>query len=173
MSTHAVTAPVPNTTGSGGLSAPRTALVAGTLSAVLGIASIPIAALAHDLTVSRYLPALVAFTAFAGVGGVVAYKRPENRMGWMLLAVGAFGFVNEIASGYSVLDYRMHQGRLPLGRLAVLLGPTWAPAIVLIVAAIVLYPEVGGDIGRRLGPGCFRDRRQRCPRGANPRFSGR
>jgi hypothetical protein len=123
------------------LTTPRTALVVGTLAAVLGVASIPIAALVHDLTVSRYLPALVAFTAFAGVGGVVAYKRPENRMGWMLLAVGAFGFVNEIASGYSVLDYRIHHGRLPLGRLAVLLGPTWAPYIVLVVAAILLYPD--------------------------------
>ena len=38
-------------------------------------------------------------------------------------------------------DYRLHHGTLPLGPVAVLLQPTWAPGIVLLGLAILLFPD--------------------------------
>jgi len=45
------------------------------------------------------------------------------------------------ASFYSVADYRLHHGTLPLGPVAVLLQPAWAPGIVLLGLAILLFPD--------------------------------
>ena len=38
-------------------------------------------------------------------------------------------------------DYRLHGGALPLGWLAVLLQPGWAPGIVLIGLVVLLFPD--------------------------------
>ena len=38
-------------------------------------------------------------------------------------------------------DYRLHHGTLPLGWVAVLLQPAWAPTIVLLGLAILLFPD--------------------------------
>ena len=55
---------------------------------------------------------------------------------------GANGFtINGVASSYSVLDYRLHAGRLSAGWLAVLLQPTWAPAIVCAGLSVMLFPD--------------------------------
>ena len=40
-----------------------------------------------------------------------------------------------------VADYRLHGGALPLGWLAVLLQPGWAPGIVLIGLVVLLFPD--------------------------------
>ena len=45
---------------------------------------------------------------------------------------------------YSVLDYRHHHGHLPLGPVAVLLQPSWSPAIVLFALSLLLFPD--GDL---------------------------
>ena len=42
---------------------------------------------------------------------------------------------------YAVLDYRIHHGRLPLGPVALVLQPSWAPAIVLMGLAVWLFPN--------------------------------
>jgi len=40
-----------------------------------------------------------------------------------------------------VADYRLHHGTLPLGWVAVLLQPAWAPTIILLGLAILLFPD--------------------------------
>jgi hypothetical protein len=46
------------------------------------------------------------------------------------------------ASGtYTVFDYRSRQGTLPLGWLAVLLQPSWAPAVALAGLSLLLFPD--------------------------------
>ena len=60
---------------------------------------------------------------------------------FLYLGVPFLAVVNIAASTYSVLDYRMRHGRLPLGVVAVLLQPTWAPGIVLFVFALLLFPD--------------------------------
>ena len=62
-------------------------------------------------------------------------------IGWCLMGVPFFSVVNIAASTYSVLDYRMRHGTLPLGAVAVLLQPSWAPGIVLFVFAVLLFPD--------------------------------
>ena len=49
--------------------------------------------------------------------------------GLVLLGCALCLALDDAASSYSVLDYRRHHGSLPLGELAVLLQPAWAPGI--------------------------------------------
>lgn len=79
--------------------------------------------------------------AFGVVGAVVALHQPVNPVGWLLLAVALFFAINGVASTYSVLDYGRHGGRLPVGWIAVLLQPAWAPAIVCSGLSLLLFPD--------------------------------
>src|ERR1039458_7771276 len=56
--------------------------------------------------------------------------------------LGGAGFIdlNNDASWYTVLVYRLGH-RLPLGPVALLLQPSWAPAIMLFGLAILLFPD--------------------------------
>jgi len=79
--------------------------------------------------------------AFAVVGFVVAWRKPRNPLGWLIVAVAGFFALSEDASYYVVADYRLHHGALPLGWLALLAQPGWAPAIVLLVLLLFLFPD--------------------------------
>jgi hypothetical protein len=76
-----------------------------------------------------------------GVGLLVSYKRPRHPMGWMLLGVSGFLLLSGIGATYSILDYGQHHGHLPFGGVAVLIEPSWAPAIALTVLCVLLYPD--------------------------------
>ncbi len=78
--------------------------------------------------------------AHAGVGLVVAWHQPRNPLGWLLLGAGVFLTLDSAASSLKVVDYRMH-GRLPFGPAAVVLQPSWAPAIALFGLAFLLFPD--------------------------------
>jgi hypothetical protein len=122
------------------VASPATALVAGGLVLALVAAGPPLSAMAHQLSFSGNAPdALVLVGAVVGV--VVAWHQPRNPMGWLLLASFGLDEVNIDASFYSVADYRLHHGALPLGPVAVLLQPAWAPTIVLAGLAILLFPD--------------------------------
>jgi hypothetical protein len=123
------------------LASPRTAAVLGAIVLALLIGSVAVAQVSRQLTLAKNGAPAVAWAAFLVVGVVVAYRRPSNPMGWLLIGVGGFGALNILGASYSVLDYRVHHGRLPLGPLAVLVEPSWAPTIVLIALSILLYPE--------------------------------
>jgi hypothetical protein len=136
--------PRPRPAAAAAVLAPRAAraLVVGLLVIVaLSAADAAVADLAHQLTVANYLLSSAVSFAFAGAGAVVARHQPRNAIGWLMLAVGAFLVVNGLASDYSVLAYRVHPGTLPLGPLAVLLQPSWAPGIVCIAMSILLFPD--------------------------------
>jgi hypothetical protein len=122
------------------VASPATALVAGGLVLALVAAGPPLSAMAHQPSFSGNAPdALVLVGAVVGV--VVAWHQPRNPMGWLLLASFGLDEVNIDASFYSVADYRLHHGALPLGPVAVLLQPAWAPTIVLAGLAILLFPD--------------------------------
>jgi hypothetical protein len=121
------------------LATPKTATVLGAVVLAFAIAAIPLAQFAGQLgTNLGSYPILVAFGA---VGVVVARRQPHNPIGWTLLGVAGFFVLSVDAGLYAVLDYRVHQGRLPLGPVALLLQPNWAPAIVLIGLAVWLFPD--------------------------------
>jgi hypothetical protein len=75
------------------------------------------------------------------VGMLVAVRRPGNPLGWMLLGCGVLFSTETAAVAYSILDYRLRHGTLPLGRLAIALQPAWAAGLVLTAGALWLYPD--------------------------------
>ena len=125
-----------------GLASPVTALIIGGLVLALMIAEPPLAALAHQSVNAGGGSVPVWFSAaFAVVGFVVVWRKPGNPLGWVMLAVAGFLALSEDASFYVVADYRLRHGGLPLGWVALLAQPGWAPAIVLGGLAMLLFPD--------------------------------
>jgi hypothetical protein len=120
------------------IASPPAALLLGAVVLALGGLSVPLAASAHQSISGGTLPIGVVFGV---VGFVVAWRKPGNRLGWLILGAVLFLAVQGDASAYVVADYRLHQGSLPLGWLAVLVQPSWAPAIVLFGLAVLLFPD--------------------------------
>jgi hypothetical protein len=115
------------------------ALLAPALTALLTVASFPVAAVAHQVGASTTSFAL-GFACLV-TGSVLARRQPSNSIGWVLLASSAFFALNTLASAWSVYVYLQHHTRAPLGAVAVFLQPSWAPAIALFAVSILLFPD--------------------------------
>jgi hypothetical protein len=113
----------------------------GLVLLALVVASVPLTRAAHQSSTASDVSLLVAFATFGGVGVVVAVRQPRNVMGWILIGIPVGLVLNTDMSAYAAIDYRVHPGRLPLGPLAVQLQPSWAPAVVLLGLAILLFPD--------------------------------
>jgi signal transduction histidine kinase len=124
------------------LVSPATALILGGVALALMIADVPLAGLAHQsLNASGgSLPVWVS-APFAVVGLVVAWRKPGNPLGWIILGTAVFLALSEDASFYAVADYRLRHGGLPLGWVALLAQPGWAPGVALFGLAILLFPD--------------------------------
>jgi len=105
---------------------------------VLGVV---LAAVAHQRILSGGNAVVLLYLAFAVVGVVVAWHQPGNPIGWALLGVGVLFTLSEATGVYTVFDYLMRRGTLPLGWLAVLLQPSWAPAVALAGLSLLLFPD--------------------------------
>ena len=124
------------------LASPTTALVLGGAVLALMIADVPLARLARQSVNASNGSVPVWFSAaFAVVGFVVAWRKPRNPLGWAILGLAAFFALSEDASFYTVADYRLRHGGLPLGWVALLAQPGWAPAIVLLGLVFLLFPD--------------------------------
>ena len=124
------------------LASPATALIVGGLVLVLAVLDVPLARLAHQsLNASGGSSPFWFSVALGAVGFVVAWRRPRNPLGWILLAGATFGALSQDASFYVVADYRLRHGGLPLGWVAVLAQPGWAVSIVMIGLAVLLFPD--------------------------------
>jgi len=119
---------------------PGAALALGVLIVVMLVSAAVISSITHQLRLSG-VGQVALILSFAVVGVIVAWHQPRNPMGWVLLGVTFFFLLDDLASSYAYLDYRLHGGRLPLGWLAVLLAPSWAPAIVLAGLSLLLFPD--------------------------------
>jgi len=115
--------------------------VSGLLVALFA-AAVPLAGLAHQtLNASGgSLPVWVS-AAFAAVGLVLAWRRPANPLGWIMVGSAFFFALSEDASYYTVADYGHRHGDLPLGGLALLVQPGWAPGIVLLGLVVLVFPD--------------------------------
>lgn len=102
----------------------------------------------HASTGGGLWSALLVGLTFAPVGLVVARRQPRNGVGWIMLATALFFVVQTDASMYTVLDYRLHNGHSLFGPLAVLVQPSWAPAIVCAVLTLLLFPDARLPLGR-------------------------
>ena len=123
------------------LASPATANIIGIAGVALLLATVPLAAATHALTVWNVGSDIVLFLAFGGVGLVVARRQPRNAVGWILLGFAVALAALNCAGAYADLVYRFGHGALPFGPVAVLLGLLWAPAIVLIPLAVLLFPD--------------------------------
>ena len=118
------------------LASAKTTLLLGGVWLLLVVLALPLA-LSHSGT---GFAGVVPLVAFGVIGLVVAWHQPRNPVGWLLFGVSFFFTMQSDASAVSVLDYRLHRN-VPLGPLAVLLQPTWAPAIVCAGLSVLLFPD--------------------------------
>jgi hypothetical protein len=124
------------------LASPTGALVLGAVVLALILGDAPLASLAHQsLSASGGSVPVWMSAPFAVVGFVLARRKPGNPLGWVILGVAGCFALSEDASYYTVADYRLGHGGLPLGWLALLAQPGWAPAITLLGLAVVLFPD--------------------------------
>jgi hypothetical protein len=123
-----------------------TALCAVVLA--LMVLAIPLDRATRHVSTGGDLSAVVVGLPFALVGVVVARRQPRNGVSWIMLATALFFVVQADASSYTVLDYRIHNGHMFFGPLAVLVQPSWAPAIVCMVLALLLFPDARLPLGR-------------------------
>ncbi len=128
------------------LATPGTALILGAVVLALIVAMIPVGLTARA-SASAGNGGLWLGPVFGVVGFLVAWRRPGNPLGWLLLGAGGFLALSADAGLYAILDYRLHGGTWPLGWVAVLLQPGWAPAIALFGLSVLLFPD-----GRLPGP---------------------
>ena len=124
------------------LASPVTALVLGGAVVVLMAAEPPLASLAHQSLLSSGGSVPLPYSViFAMLGFVVALRKPGNPLGWLILATAGFFALSEDASFYAVADYRLHHGSLPLGWLALITQPGWAPGIASVGLIALLFPD--------------------------------
>jgi hypothetical protein len=125
-----------------------TAAVLGGLGLVLVAAWVLLTFLTRDIQISRDGAAIAAGLACGLVGMLVAWREPRNAEGWLLLGV-AVGVFFVVDSGlYAVLDYRLHDGGLPLGEVAVIgKSSIGTPLIFCFALIILLFPD--GRLTRR------------------------
>ena len=123
----------------------RLALVLGGVAAVLIVASLPLSALAHQLTFGG-VGQLLLMIPFAAVGALVASRQPRNPIGWLLLAIAVTASYGADAGFYAVRAYHIDHHGLPLSRLAVFLTQGWASMLVLLPLPILFFPD--GKVSR-------------------------
>ena len=124
------------------VASPAAAAVLSCLLLALIAVDAPLARLAHQsMNASGGSVPVWISGATGAVGFVVAWRRPGNPLGWIFLLGGLFSALSQDASFYSVADYRLHHGGLPLGWVAVLTQPGWAPSIALLGLAVLLFPD--------------------------------
>jgi hypothetical protein len=118
------------------------AVAFGVLTLAVGLASVPLDAMARQPGPSGL--AALAFAAVimvpaVGVGTLLAARRPRNPIGWLLLAI--FFLAVAPAGAYAIIDYRMHHGTLPLGSVAVVLLTIWPVWLLLIAIMLWVFPD--------------------------------
>jgi hypothetical protein len=122
--------------------APGAAVAFGALTLAAGLATVPLGRLARQP--EPHGPLSWLFTVLVLVPGVMvgtllAARRPRNPIGWMLLGF-YFGALNP-AGDYAIIDYRLHQGHLPLGSVAVVVLASWPVWLVLIAMLLWVFPD--------------------------------
>jgi hypothetical protein len=122
------------------------ALWLGAAAAALIVASLPLSALAHQLSFGG-VGQLLLMIPFAAVGALVASRQPRNPIGWLLLAIAVTASGGADAGFYAVRAYHIDHHSLPLSRLAVFLTQGWVSMLVLLPLPILFFPD--GKIPRR------------------------
>ncbi len=123
------------------LASPVTATVLAVLSLMLLAGALVLSALTGQLSVLGSGPIVPVAVVYAAVGFVVARRQPGNPIGWILITFILLFLLSGVAGGYAALYYRFGHHGLPLAPVALVLGPLWAPALLLFPVVILLFPD--------------------------------
>jgi hypothetical protein len=123
------------------LASPVTATVLAVLSLMLLAGALVLSALTGQLSVLGSGPIVPVVVVYAAVGFVVARRQPGNPIGWILITWIVVFLLSGVAGAYAALYYRFGHHGLPLAPVAVVLGPLWAPALLLFPVVILLFPD--------------------------------
>ena len=106
---------------------------------LLAIAAVPLALAAHQ-GVLYNVGQVVTFLPIAAVGFMVAWHRPRNPIGWLLIVTAAGALLTVDGQLYAWVVYRLgHQ--LPFGSAALFLAFAWLTNFVTLPLAILLFPD--------------------------------
>jgi hypothetical protein len=81
-------------------------------------------------------------TLFATVGAIVASRRPENLVGWLLCLFGLVAAMSHFSSQYAIYAAQSAHGSLPGGELLTVVAQfLWSPYQGLIILLALLFPD--------------------------------
>jgi hypothetical protein len=126
----------------------RPALTAITSLLVVALMAAAVAATIAAHQIQSNADGILLCVACWASGSLLAYHQPRNAIGWVLLASAAFFALDSAATAWSTYVYVDHHRGAPLGPLAVVLQPSWAPGIALFAVSIVLFPDGRIPAGR-------------------------
>ena len=96
----------------------------------------------RELTTAELVAHMVTLTAMATVGAVVASRRPENLIGWLVLLFPVIGVTGEATMVYARYAVHVNPGALPGGAIAGLLANSmWNIAYGLFPFITLLFPR--------------------------------
>jgi hypothetical protein len=121
------------------LASARSAIALGALVFACNVAALVL--MAEASFAAAELVRGTALLPTVAIGTLVAARRPRNPMGWLMLGCGFFFSTQAIGTAYAIVDYRLHHGTLPLGRLALVLQPGWAMGMVFVAGLLWLFPD--------------------------------
>ena len=96
---------------------------------------------------------VLSIPAFSVVGALVASRRPDNPIGWILCGVGLSFALGGLAGEYATYALITEPGSLPGGHLMAWLGTwIWPPGIILVLTYLLLLFPDGRLPSRRWKP---------------------
>ena len=99
-----------------------------------------------DQTLAEMVANVAVFATMATVGAVIASRRPENLIGWLVLFFPVIGVIAEGTEVYARYATQVEPGALPGGAIAWLLANLmWTIAYGLIPFMTLLFPS--GTLG--------------------------
>ena len=123
------------------LASPTAATVTAILALILLAVALLLNALVHQLSILGSGPIVPVVVVYAAVGFIVARRRPDNPIGWLLVGFILLFVLSSAVGWYAVLYYRLGHHGLPLAAVAVLLQPLWGPALLMFPVVILLFPD--------------------------------
>jgi hypothetical protein len=121
------------------LASPASASVLAALTLVFAVAMIPLSLAARQNPLATAGPQIAVWVSFGAVGLVVAWHRPRNPIGWLMLILSVSLYWND-AGLYNVLNYRLGH-RLPLAPVVLVLYHVSEAELALIPLIILLFPD--------------------------------
>ena len=121
-----------------------------TLVAMAGALAIGVAKSSLDVFSLLGMPAILAFSV---VGALVASRRPDNPIGWILCGAGLSFALASLAGEYATYALITEPGSLPGGDIMAWLGTwAWPPGIILVFTYLLLLFPDGRLPSRRWKP---------------------